>query len=53
MIKTYDLTIFFVGYTRHYYNISRVAVNRFVEYHRENVDFADYDLVYHDPLVSG
>lgn len=39
MINTYNLTVLFDGYYRQYYNISRVAVKRFVEYHRENQDY--------------
>ena len=34
MIQTYDLVIRFNGYDRKYYNISIVAVNRFVEWYR-------------------
>ena len=40
MIKTYSLTVLFDGYTREYHNISRVAVKRFIAYHRKtNYDF--------------
>ena len=50
MINTYDLIIHFNGYYRHYYNISRVAVKRFVAYHQENLDY-DYHYV-NDSLTS-
>lgn len=47
MIDTFDLYIFFKGYSREYYNISRVAVKRFIEWHRENPDFYGYNVVDH------
>lgn len=47
MINTYDLYIFFKGYERHYTNISRAAVKRFVAYHQENEDFYGYDYEAH------
>lgn len=44
MINTYDLTVFFNGYQRYYYNISRTAVKYFIAYHQENPDFYGYAL---------
>ena len=38
-IGTYNLTVQFNGYIRIYYNISRVAVNRFISYHSQNPDY--------------
>lgn len=45
MVDTFNLEVYFRGYVRVYDNISRVAVKRFVEWHRENPDFCGYDLV--------
>ena len=44
MVNTYDLTVFFNGYHRDYYNISRTAVKYFIAYHQENPDFYGYAL---------
>jgi len=52
MINTYNLCIYFNGYDRAYYNISRVAVKRFLEWHQENEDFYGYDLEAHIPLTT-
>lgn len=41
-IEKFDLIVYFRGYTRHYYNISRVAVKTFLHYHDENPDFYGY-----------
>lgn len=43
-IHTHNLTIYFRGYTRHYSNISKAAVKRFISYHQENPDFYGYGL---------
>jgi hypothetical protein len=52
-IQTYDLVIYFDLYQRHYYNISRVAVNRFIAYHREsNPDFEGCNFYAHEQLTS-
>ena len=39
MIKTFDLFVYFKGYSRHYSNISRTAVAYYLQYHRENEDY--------------
>jgi hypothetical protein len=40
MINTYDLAVFFDGYSREYHNISIVAVKRYITYHRDtNSDY--------------
>jgi len=44
-IRTYDLHIRFDGYLCSYYNISRVAVKYYIEYHRENPDYYGHDVV--------
>ena len=46
MINTYDLVLYFNGYAREYKNISRVALKRFLEYHKENPDFFGYNYYY-------
>lgn len=51
MINTYDLIIFFKGYSRAYYNISRTAVKYFLSYHVENSDFYGYEQMDHTPLL--
>jgi|LakMenEpi06Jul12_1017403.scaffolds.fasta_scaffold04588_2 hypothetical protein len=53
MIRTYNLTVLFYGYTRNYYNISRVAVKRYIAYHREsNPEFRGCVHDVHDSLTS-
>ena len=52
MINTCDLILYFNGYDRAYYNISRVAVKSFLEYHQENEDFWGYDVEDHVSLAS-
>lgn len=47
MIKTFDLFLYFNGYTREYINISRTAARYYIEYHKENEDFYGYDLDTH------
>lgn len=42
MINTYNLIVYFNGYEREYNNISRVAVKRFIDWHRQNPDFYGY-----------
>ena len=43
MINTFDLIVYFRrGYMKHYYNVSRVAVNRFIEWHEQNPDYCGY-----------
>ena len=44
MINTFNLIVYFNGYDRAYYNISRTAVKNFIEYHQENEDFWGYDV---------
>ena len=48
-IKTFDLYIFLDNDKKVYYNISRVAVNRFVEYY----DTEDYIIVMNDGDNNG
>ena len=38
-VKTFNLTIYLVGSEITFRGISRVAVKRYVEYYRENVDY--------------
>lgn len=50
-VRTYDLHVLFQNerggdYSRIYYNISRVAVNRFVEWHRQNPDYCHHNLFF-------
>lgn len=52
MINTFNLVLYFNGYDRAYYNISRVAVKRFIEWHKENEDFFGYDLDDHVSLTT-
>lgn len=42
MINTFNLLIQFHGYSRYYKNISRVAVEYFIDYHSKNPDYLDY-----------
>jgi hypothetical protein len=44
MIKTYDLIIYFDGYSREFNNISRVAVGRYIEWYQEDGELYGYDL---------
>ena len=44
-IRTLTLFVYFDGYSRTYYNISRLAVKYYIEYHRENPDFYGYAVV--------
>lgn len=43
-INTYTLTVYFYGYERTHYNLSSVAVKRYISYHEENPDFYGYAL---------
>ncbi len=52
MIKTFDLYIYFNGYSKEYHNISRVAVKRFIDWHRESEAFFGYDVKDHEPLTT-
>jgi len=52
MVNTYDLYLYFNGYSKAYYNISRVAVKRFIEWHRESASFFGYDVQDHESLTS-
>jgi len=44
-VRTYDLVIWFRGYHKVYYNVSRVAVKRFVDWYRENPDFERFAML--------
>lgn len=44
-IRTFDLFVFFNGYSREYLNISRTAVKYYLQWHQENDDFRGYDVV--------
>jgi hypothetical protein len=44
-VQTFDLIVWFDGYEREYYNISRTAVKYYIQYHQENEDFKGYDVV--------
>jgi hypothetical protein len=44
-VKTFDLFVFFKGYSRQYFNISRTAVKYYIQWHQENDDFRGYDIV--------
>lgn len=41
-VNTFDLIVFFKGYDRTYYNISRTAVKYFIEWHQKNPDYEVY-----------
>lgn len=50
MINTYDLKIYYHGTcVKSYINISRVAVKRFIDWHRENLNFTGYIKSDHAP----
>lgn len=51
-IQTIDLYLWFDGYDRAYYNISRTAVKYFLAWHQENPDFLGYDTYDHVSLTS-
>lgn len=42
MIKTFDMIVFFNGYERSYYNISRTAVKYLINWFQENPEFLGY-----------
>ena len=53
MINTYDLAVFFDGYSREYHNISIVAVKRYIAYHRTtNWDYKSAVYGAHKQLTS-
>lgn len=43
-IITYNLWVYFNGYSREYINISKSAVKYYIDYHKENEDFYGYDM---------
>jgi hypothetical protein len=43
-VETYNLMVYFRGYDRTYYNISRTAVKYYLDWHRENPDFVDFSV---------
>lgn len=47
MINTFDMIVWFNGYERHYYNISRTAVKYFLAWHQENQDYQCYAVMDH------
>ncbi len=44
MIKTYNLTVSVGHNVYNHYNISRVAVKRYLEWYKENEEFNGYTL---------
>ncbi len=52
MIKTFDLYLYFNGYSKEYHNISRVAVKYYIDWYKESAAFFGYDVQDHESLVS-
>lgn len=47
MIKTYDLCIYFNGFSKEFLNISKTAVSYYINYYKENEKFYGYDIEIH------
>jgi hypothetical protein len=52
MIKTYDLYLYFNGYSLEYNNLSRVAVKHYIDWYSDRLAFFGYDVKDHESLVS-
>ncbi len=52
MIRSFNLILYFDGFDRAYYNISRVAVKSYLEYFQEFPEFYGYDVEDHVSLTS-
>jgi hypothetical protein len=44
-VQKFDLVIWFREETKIYYNLSRTAVKKYLDWHQENPEFEHYDIL--------